>query len=80
MGRSLDAIAFHRQAIVILRSVQETWWLAIALDNLAEALRSAGEEREALQRWQESLAIFTEFSDPRARIRHAEVERKLSRL
>jgi hypothetical protein len=38
LGRSDDAVAFHRQAIAIHQDLDDRWWLAVAEQNLAAAL------------------------------------------
>lgn len=66
LGRPDDSANFHRMAVTILRELDETWLLAVALDNLATALDGLDAPEDARQRWTEALALLAPFSDPRA--------------
>jgi tetratricopeptide (TPR) repeat protein len=77
LDRHDEAADFHRMAVSVFRDTGERWHLAIALDNLANALRASASEAEADQCWNEALELLADFTDSRSdRLQHTIRERR----
>jgi tetratricopeptide (TPR) repeat protein len=79
LGRSHEAIDFHRMAVSIQREQQHTWLLAVALNNLATALDQTGQPTQAREHWYEAASLLTDFYDPPATTLRDCIAEKLAR-
>ncbi|GAA0651202.1 tetratricopeptide repeat protein [Kutzneria viridogrisea] len=78
LDRPDEAAQFHRLAVTSFRDTGDRWALATALTHLAHALDEAGDSTPARRYWQESLAILSEFADPRAQHARDAITRSLT--
>ncbi|MCQ8834221.1 ATP-binding protein [Streptomyces malaysiensis] len=69
MGRPEQAVAFHRQAISICRTLGDQWRLAISLDEYATTLAALGSAEEAHGNRLEAARLFSEFNDAESTVR-----------
>ncbi|WP_077061738.1 tetratricopeptide repeat protein [Streptomyces sp. MP131-18] len=73
LGRTEDAVAFHRQASAAFRSKDDSWSLALSLARLATALTRQGNAHEAREHRSEALRLLATFTGQAAEARRAEV-------
>jgi tetratricopeptide (TPR) repeat protein len=78
MGQYDEAADFHRQAAAILRAIDDRWYLAIALDNLALTLNLVGDSDSAKAQWREALSLIAEYTDPGAAKLRRQVNQRLA--
>jgi histidinol-phosphate/aromatic aminotransferase/cobyric acid decarboxylase-like protein len=66
LGHLAAAIELHGRSADAFRSQSARWLLAVALGNLATALRAAGRDGQAREAASEALQLLAEFPDPGA--------------
>lgn len=74
LGRTEDAVAFHRQASSAFRSRDDRWSLALSLASLAAALTRQGLPHGAREHRHEALQLLGAFPGPVAAAKRAELE------
>lgn len=76
--RYLDAVDFHRQAVMMLREVGDHWLLALSLANLGRAQIGAGEASAGRLQFEEAIRLLEQFQDPPSRQLRSELVSLLS--
>ena len=65
--RPQEAVDFHRRAAAVHRELGNRWWHAVAMGELAIALRLAGEVSEAEENGRNALEMLAGHDDPATR-------------
>ncbi|MFC9228803.1 ATP-binding protein [Streptomyces decoyicus] len=65
LDRIEEAADFHRAAVAMLRTFNNPWYLALALEHLADALSAADGEQSRRHR-EEAASLIEQYNDPKA--------------